>query len=420
MLSIVIPTRNREYYCASLISGLQKLMVSGVQVVIANCGDDPDLLFKELEALSLKLDQLPWLSYLPPDDSIHSMRQNWQRALEACDGQWVSFIGDDDFIDPRLVMTLNGLSRVKPDCEYFCWPKMRWSWPDNRKRVANVHLHFGSSLRPMDAKVMRHRAINFLLAPNGLDGFTPYHAATKKTLIEKVVKTDPRQTDRKEYFYHENVDYFPGILQSFLCDDAIFCERPFSLAGACVASNSAGVRDVEARKARRKRYAEELQLDPKAVRSTGLFSHDFPWFEAVVVDYLVDVLLRVGSLKSAADLPPAAGPGILKFWEASLGKITDKDTFELVKDYLTSVCKQRFPNIQGSFRPEFKVDLKKVDMTDPKILARGIIGNEKTPILRVPETFGDTKSCQEMYILLDQLLEIIPRVGMPQNLTDLR
>ena len=69
------------------------------EVVVADNSDDPaplaDYLTNQLADPRFRL--------LPPEASVLPMVSNWERALEHARGRWISVIGDDDYIDPRLV-----------------------------------------------------------------------------------------------------------------------------------------------------------------------------------------------------------------------------------------------------------------------------------------------------------------------------
>lgn len=98
LLSILIATKNRQKYCLSAVESILSLPDENIQVVVQDNSDD--------QTLSNMLEPFigdPRLVYRytpPPFSSI----DNFNAALELATGEYVCLIGDDDGINPEIIV----------------------------------------------------------------------------------------------------------------------------------------------------------------------------------------------------------------------------------------------------------------------------------------------------------------------------
>ncbi|HSN27772.1 MAG TPA: glycosyltransferase [Kofleriaceae bacterium] len=92
-LSIVIPTRNRPALAQVAVESVLAGMPADVEVVVADNSDAPT---------SIPSD--PRVNVLPRLAQPITMTANWERALAATRGEWVTFMSDKHRIVPRLYM----------------------------------------------------------------------------------------------------------------------------------------------------------------------------------------------------------------------------------------------------------------------------------------------------------------------------
>lgn len=123
LLSIVIPTRNRQYYLASVIKGILSINSNDFELVIHDNSDA-----RELDAFLDDNKSDSRLRYIYASDTISSM-DNFDRAFRQARGEYICTIGDDDFVNPEIVKfchwakqnSLDAISDGRWGTQYF-WP----------------------------------------------------------------------------------------------------------------------------------------------------------------------------------------------------------------------------------------------------------------------------------------------------------
>ncbi|WP_394690685.1 glycosyltransferase family 2 protein [Hoeflea sp.] len=239
MLSICIPTRNRQVYAISAVRAMLMSERQDFEVVLADNSDDPAPLAQfAAEAADHRL------KLLPPQDQILSMRANWERIVAQTSGEWISYIGDDDYLDPDLCEVLRvTMSRV-PNVDTLTWGRLYFTWPDARTGRENTAMPTGSHLMGLKKEDMIRKLFFWQEASDRPScPYGVYHGAVKRTLLD-----DIRNTFTGHYFCHPIVDY-DNICRTLMVASAfVYFERPMSVFGSCKASNSMGLRDANAAK----------------------------------------------------------------------------------------------------------------------------------------------------------------------------
>jgi glycosyltransferase involved in cell wall biosynthesis len=95
LLSIIIPTYNRQEYAASAIRCALATPSDDIEVVVQDCSDDgllSSLIVSEL------LDKRLSYRYEPRAHMV----ENWNRAIDRARGEYLCIIGDDDGVNPEL------------------------------------------------------------------------------------------------------------------------------------------------------------------------------------------------------------------------------------------------------------------------------------------------------------------------------
>lgn len=253
ILSICVPSRNRQRYFKETIAFLLDSPRQDVEYVFADNSDDPTVMndFMRAHVGDARL------RYLPSAGRVLSMQDNWERALEATTGDWVSVIGDDDLIDPDLIDALQTACSLKPGLEAFAWANLRYSWVSEDSRPHNVSIPMATSFHDMPQSMVYRRAFRWDDAGVSItSGFSVYHAAISRRLLTRV---RARFGDR--YFGHPTIDYDNALKNAALGKAFVFCQRPFSIFGACPESNSAAVWNPKLLAESNRRFMEELGRD---------------------------------------------------------------------------------------------------------------------------------------------------------------
>jgi hypothetical protein len=220
VLSICVPSRNRTRYFRETIRYLLENRRMDVEFVLADNSDDPSVMNGFMAEI-----RDPRVKYLPSADRVLSMKENWERCLDATTGDWISVIGDDDLIDPDVVDALQIARALKPGLEAFGWSHMRYGWPTDDSPPRNERIRMAATFR---------RAYRWDDAGVTLNsGFSIYHSAISRGLVERV-----KSRFGGVYFEHPTIDYDNGLKNAAIGKSFVYCMRPFSILGACPESNS--------------------------------------------------------------------------------------------------------------------------------------------------------------------------------------
>ena len=232
-LTICLPTRNRQAYCIKTIEALAEADGDDFEVLVGDNSDDPGPL-ADFFATTLKDNRF---RLIPPAPKVLSMTDNWERLLAETDGRWITVIGDDDYIDPRLVGLIRRYEILHRDVDAISWDCMNFQWPDNRPgpTLASIptlnatHVH---SIKALADQLFRWTERK--RRPSA--GVGIYHGAVRRSLMQSI-----KQTYGGRYFEHPNVDWENVCKVVAQAKLIVHCERPFSVLGACAASNSAAL-----------------------------------------------------------------------------------------------------------------------------------------------------------------------------------
>jgi glycosyltransferase involved in cell wall biosynthesis len=122
LLSIIIPTYNRQECAASAIRCALAIPSNDIEVVVQDCSDN-DLLSSIIAPE--RLDKR--LSYRYERPAV--MMENWNRAIGRATGEYICIIGDDDGVNPEIVQAAawaksNALDGLAVAVEsHYLWPR---------------------------------------------------------------------------------------------------------------------------------------------------------------------------------------------------------------------------------------------------------------------------------------------------------
>lgn len=228
-----MPSRNRQVYFQETIRALLASPRADVEFVLADNSDDPIPMndFMAMQAAD------PRVAFLPAEEKPLSMLDNWDRTAAVATGRWIAFIGDDDYIDPDLAGLLERLEARLPDVDAVAWNRLSFHWPGTREQATTTAV-------PTDCRIVEIARDELLRKTFGWQDagkvptfmFSAYHAAARRDVMEA-----NRHRYGGRYFEHPNVDQESAF--KIICNARrfIFSERPFSVLGACPASNSAAI-----------------------------------------------------------------------------------------------------------------------------------------------------------------------------------
>ncbi len=94
LLSIIIPTKNRQYTAVFAVRSVLNIKSKKVEVVVQDCSDDASL--GDMIATEFKGDIR--VKYFHSGNETISLTQNWNLAIANTNGKYISGIGDDDAV----------------------------------------------------------------------------------------------------------------------------------------------------------------------------------------------------------------------------------------------------------------------------------------------------------------------------------
>ncbi|WP_339765501.1 glycosyltransferase family A protein [uncultured Hoeflea sp.] len=255
VLSICIPTRNRQVYAMSAVRYMLACDRQDFEIILADNSDDAAPLAQFAADCN---DQR--LKLLPPEDQVLSMRANWERIIPESSAEWVSYIGDDDYLDPKLCEVIRVTRKVVPNVDAMTWGRLYFTWPDVRTGPELTKMPSGSHLVGIKKDDMMRKLFFWEKASDRpMCAFGVYHGAVKRSLME-----DIRTTFNNEYFGHPIVDYDNICRTLMVAKGLVYFERPMSVFGACKESNTMGLRDEKVAEKLFKVFRNEMDKELEA------------------------------------------------------------------------------------------------------------------------------------------------------------
>ncbi|MEN9895347.1 MAG: hypothetical protein RIR97_1199 [Pseudomonadota bacterium] len=264
-LSICVPSRNRQIYCMETIRALTASTRTDVQFVLSDNSDEPDVMRDFIASLPDAR-----IVFLASPSKTLSMIDNWERTVAASTGDWITVIGDDDYLDCDLAALLTRIDATLPEIEALEWSNLSYSWPDPPRDIpTNADIVLGNRLHLLPKQIVQRRAFQWEDAKvSPIGGFSIYHSAISRRLLDRI-----KQVCNGRTFEHPVVDFDFAFKAALVGNGFALSDRPFSVLGACPKSNSASLRDPVLVRQRNADFMAELGRNLDADSS----ARDFPF-----------------------------------------------------------------------------------------------------------------------------------------------
>lgn len=224
LLSIVIPTRNREKYCISAIKQILEYESESFEIVICD-NSDSDEIENHLSAINDSR-----VVYRHVKERVNSVI-NVDGAMRMASGEYVCMIGDDDTILPSIFdvvkwAKLNDFDNVTPlNMITYFWPDgneqsgtISWDvYNDSRFQIKNCEAQLNKFVR--DGCIRYYEYLPRV-----------YHGLIKRIALEKVMSKTSHIVGGL------SPDIYMAITVACICESFIVIEKPFTIAGACPSS----------------------------------------------------------------------------------------------------------------------------------------------------------------------------------------
>ena len=263
-LSICVPSRNRQDCFRQTILDLVANPRADVEFVIADNSDDPGVMDAFVAGL-----RDARIRYLPSANRPLSMADNWERTVAATTGDWVTIIGDDDYVDPDLVDRIAEIESRDARVDAIGWNRAPFQWPAARTEEKSIPFSLINRLMRHTKEQLETRLFGWMGAtympqcPYGL-----YHGAVPRRTLARIADSFSGR-----FFEHPTVDYdFAHKLISSSANFA-YVNRPMSILGVAPTSNSAAVGDS----ARTKRAVDAYRSEYSDVFEETTRAAGFPF-----------------------------------------------------------------------------------------------------------------------------------------------
>lgn len=232
LLSIVIPTRNREYYANAAIRQVLSVSSDDVQVVVQDNSDND-----QLEKLLVDILDKENVVY-NHTRTVLSFVDNFDQALQLASGKYITMIGDDDGITKGLYEATkwadkNGYKAIKPNLNivYF-WPGSKvFDTEDNG--VLKIVSSFGKAKMSSSLFELKKLLNNSCQDYLDMDLVKIYHGIVQRDVLDAIKEKTGR------YVGGLSPDiYLSTALSAILNDNIVVLDMPLTISGICNASGS--------------------------------------------------------------------------------------------------------------------------------------------------------------------------------------
>ncbi len=236
LLSIIIPTRNRQYYCLEAVQQILLHKWEGVEVCIQD-NSDVDSLRDDLSQMDS-----PDILYNYHSGCL-SFVDNFSEAVALARGEFVCMIGDDDGVLPSVLKLIERMKESDVDAAipalnfiYF-WPSQQHVVEDGERGLLVSHLW---AERPRSQGYIIEGPENEIkrLLSRGIQNYTAYdiprlyHGIVKREVLEKIKNTTGH------YFGGLTPDMYMAAALSMVCKRVLRVDYSVTISGICPTSGS--------------------------------------------------------------------------------------------------------------------------------------------------------------------------------------
>lgn len=276
LISIVIPTKNRQKYCIEAIKQIISLDMTEVQIVIQDNSDDIGLeeFIKELKSEDIIYNY---------HGGVLSFVDNFSEAISLADGEYICMIGDDDGVLPNILEVTkyakeNQIDAIIPMLNaVYCWPSDR----PFIKKAENGYLCL-SYIKKTFKQINSLNGLQDLMRTGGQNYQSlhlprVYHGIVKREMLNMV------REKTGNYFNGLTPDIYMAVALALVCKKVYKLEYPFTISGICPKSGSAdsatGKHTGKLEDAPHFKGHESYEWDEKAPK---IYSVESIWAETVL------------------------------------------------------------------------------------------------------------------------------------------
>lgn len=226
LLTVIVPTKDRQEYAAYMIGELQRSLSDKVEIVVADNSADASLGDRLAKDARVVYENEP---------KPLSFSDNFNRALGLAHGEYVIFIGDDDLVLPAIEAVVEAASRHDVDAVLPSQNPPSYIWRDRDN--PDSELLTVPSFEKKAVKLDTKREVQDYLHSGCLDYLAfdlakVYHGIVRMDLLESLI-------DKSGACFGElSPDIYSAIAVSAFASNAIKLLFPLTIAGVCPSSGS--------------------------------------------------------------------------------------------------------------------------------------------------------------------------------------
>lgn len=232
LLSIIIPTKNRSYYCLYAVKQILSLGLDNVEICVQD-NSDSDELRSEIESLG---STCIVYNYHP---GVLSFVDNFSEAVEISNGEYLCMIGDDDGVLPSVLeytvkARKDNIDAIIPALNYvYFWPSEKDVIKDSSEGLLQMSESNYYSRKVNPQKALRRLLSNAIQSYTSYDIPRLYHGIVKKSILVDI--------KRKTGFYFGGLtpDMFMATELALECKRVIRISDSVTISGICPKSGSA-------------------------------------------------------------------------------------------------------------------------------------------------------------------------------------
>ena len=231
LLSVIIPTKNRQYYCYNAVRQILSLYEKRVEIIIQ---DNSDELTLETQIRELGAENVVYNHV----DGIVSFVDNFNEAISFATGKYLMIIGDDDGITSLALPTAEWADQqeicsIKPDLSFvYFWPGSEvFTKDDNGKLDITGYSGLIREYEPLEGvRVLLEKSCQNYL---DIDLVKLYHGMVRRDLLETVREKTGR------FVGGLSPDIYLSVALSLVSDKrAVSVGFPLTISGICTGSGS--------------------------------------------------------------------------------------------------------------------------------------------------------------------------------------
>jgi len=237
LLSVVIPTRNRQEYAISCIESILRIPDPELEIVVQDNSDT-----RKLEELLHQNVQDSRLRYRYTPTSL-SIIDNFDAAVRLATGEYLCLIGDDDGINPEIIEATrwakyNGIDTLKPACcVNYLWPGSGGRstlFTDVPQKTGRLIINYFSGKIVYPDKEQELQRLVRKGGQEYLGTELPkfYHGIVRRECLDKV------REKIGSYFGGLSPDIYASVSLANTARNMVSIDYPLTLPGACRKSGS--------------------------------------------------------------------------------------------------------------------------------------------------------------------------------------